>query len=174
MRRKAREMSPYGMVQIHYLHEGRTMRIVRSDKSESESGLVQMSSGIEFKVDELEELTLDKVVAKIDAMVVDMVRQQVSFVRERLSSELPESQSVDGKGKKLDGELILQALDRMQMEFYPDGTPHKIFLDAPPELIASAMQEIENSPELKKRHEQLIEKKREEWRAREADRKLVG
>jgi hypothetical protein len=174
MRRKAREVSPYSMVQTHHLHEGRTMQIVRSDKSESESALVQMSSLIEFKLDEIEDLTLEKVVAKIDATVVDIVRQQVSLVRERLSTELPESQTVDGKGRKFDGEIVLQALDRMQMEFYPDGTPHEIFVDAPPEKIAAAMKEIENSPELKKRHEELVQKKREEWCAREADRKLVG
>ena len=36
MRRKAREISPYGVVQTRYLHEGRAMKITRADQSESD------------------------------------------------------------------------------------------------------------------------------------------
>jgi hypothetical protein len=44
MRRKMRELSPFGMVQIHYLHEGRGMKMVRADESESDSQVQQFSS----------------------------------------------------------------------------------------------------------------------------------
>jgi hypothetical protein len=40
--------------------------------------------------------------------------------------------------------------------------------------MAAVEQEFQNSPELQKRHEDLMARKWEEWRAREADRKLVG
>ena len=34
--------------------------------------------------------------------------------------------------------------------------------------------ELESNPELKRKFDEMMEKKKEEWRAREADRKLVG
>jgi hypothetical protein len=177
MRRKVREISPYSAVQTRYLHEGHRMRVVRPDDTESESGMVQMSSMLEFKMDEIEDQTLDKVIAKIDATVLDMARQQVQFIRQRMNSEIPEAQTLHAKGRKLDGALLLEMLEKMQIEFYPDGTPHEIHVDG--ELftggaLQAALKEFDTNADLKKRHDDLMERKREEWRAREADRKLVG
>ena len=60
MRRKVREVSPYGAVQTRYLHEGRAMKITRADQSESTSGMEQLSVHLEIKFDEIENLTLQK------------------------------------------------------------------------------------------------------------------
>jgi hypothetical protein len=153
------------------------MKVVRGDQSESKSDLRQISTQLEIKIDEIENLTLDKVIQKHDVMIADMVSKQANFIRERMSSELPESQSINTKGKKLSAELILEIKDKMQVAFNPDGTPRQIFLDGhlfTPAAMAAVEQELQNSPELQKRHEDLMARKWEEWRAREADRKLVG
>jgi hypothetical protein len=177
MRRKMREISPFGMVQVRHYHEGRAMKVVRGDQSESKSDLRQISTQLEIKIDEIENLTLDKVIQKHDVMIADMVSKQANFIRERMSSELPESQSINTKGKKLSAELILEIKDKMQVAFNPDGTPREIFVDGhlfTPDVMAAVEQEFQNSPELQKRHKELMARKWEEWRAREADRKLVG
>lgn len=177
MRRKMREISPFGMVQVRHYHEGRAMKVVRDDQSESKSDMQQLSTQLEIKLDEIEDLTLDKAIQKHDVMILDMVSKQANFIRERMSSEIPESQSINAKGGKLNAELILEMKDKMQVAFNPDGTPQEIFFDGhlfTPDAIAAVEQEFQNSPELQKRHEDLMAKKREEWRAREADRKLVG
>ena len=153
------------------------MKVVRGDQSESKSDLRQISTQLEIKIDEIENLTLDKVIQKHDVMIADMVSKQANFIRERMSSELPESQSINTKGKRLSAELILEIKDKMQVAFNPDGTPRQIFLDGhlfTPDAMAAVEQEFQNSPELQKRHEDLMARKWEEWRAREADRKLVG
>ena len=177
MRRKAREISPYGVVQTRYLHEGRAMKITRADQSESTSGMEQLSAHIEIQFDEIENLTLQKVIEKHDAMIVDLVRKQTHFIRERMSSEIPESQTLNAKGRKFDALVAIEMLEKMQIDFYPDGTPHKIFVDGPlftPERMAAVEKEFESNPELKIKFEEMMMKKKEEWRAREADRKLVG
>jgi hypothetical protein len=177
MRRKVREVSPFGMIRSHYIHEGRAMRVTRADQSESKSNLEVLSSPMEIRFDELEGMTLEKTIEKCDALSVDMARKQAEFVRAHLSRELPESQAVDAKGKKLDAELMIETLEKMQIEFYPDGTPHEIHLDGPafdPERMAAVTKEFEEKPELGKKFNDLMERKRDEWRAREADRKLVG
>lgn len=87
------------------------------------------------------------------------------------------SQTLDAKGRKFDAQLVIELLEKMQIEFYPDGTPHEIFGDGPlfmPEKMAAVDKEFESNPELKRKFDEMMEKKKEEWRAREADRKLVG
>ena len=68
-------------------------------------------------------------------------------------------------------------LETIQLEFYPDGRPHELHVVGrlfTPDRIKAADEELQHNPELEKRHDELMARKREEWRAREADRKLVG
>lgn len=177
MRRKAREISPYGAVQTRYLHEGRDMKITRADESESTSGMEQLSVLLEIKYDEIENLTLQKAIAKLDAMIIEMVQKQTNLIRERMSNEIPESQSLDAKGRKFDAQVLIELLEKIQIDFYPDGTPHELHMDGPlfmTERMATVNKELESSPELKKKFNEMMEREKEEWRAREADRKLVG
>lgn len=176
-RRKARAISPFADVQVRYLHEGRGMKVMRADQSESTTAVQQLSSMMEIRADDIPDLTLEKAVAKYDEMILDMVRKQTGLALERLSEDMPKNQSIDAKGKKLDAELILQMLETIQLEFYPDGRPHELHVVGAlfsPERLKAADAELQNNPELQKRYNELMARKREEWRAREASRKLVG
>jgi hypothetical protein len=176
-RRKARAISPFAAVQTRYLHEGRGMKVMRADDSESDTEVQQLSSEMEIKFDEIPELTFEKAIAKYDEMILDMVRKQTGFALERLNQDIPPTQTVDGQGKKLDAEIILEMLETIQLEFYPDGRPHELHVVGglfTPERLKAVDEEFQNNPELQKRHDELMARKREEWRAREADRKLVG
>lgn len=177
MRQKIREVSPYGAIQTRYYHEGRAMKITRADQSESNSGMEQLSAHLEIKLDEIENLTLQKAIEKHDAMIAELVQKQTHFIRERMSSEIPESQILDAMGRRFDAQVVIEMLEKMHIEFYPNGTPHEIFVDGPlftPERMAEVDKEFESNPELKRKFDEMMEKKKEEWRARETDRKLVG
>ena len=150
---------------------------MRADQSESNTGMQQLSSVMEIRFDEIPDLTFERAVAKYDEMILDMVRKQTGFALERLNEDIPKSQSIDAKGKKLDAELFLQMLETIQLEFYPDGRPHELHVVGglfSPERLKAVDEEFQNNPELQERHNELIARKREEWRAREASRKLVG
>jgi hypothetical protein len=177
MRQKARAISPLADVQTRYLHEGRGMRVNRPDDSESKSEVQLLSSTMEVRFDEIPDLTLEMTIAKFDEIILDMVRKQTGFALGRVSAEIPSSQSIDAKGKKLDAELILEMLEAIQLEFYPDGRPHELHVIGSlftEERLRAVDEEFRNNPELQTRHDELMERKREEWRAREASRKLVG
>jgi hypothetical protein len=177
VRRKSRAISPFADVQTRYLHEGRGMKVVRADQSESNSQTEQFTSAMEIKFAEIPDLTFDKSIAKFDEMVIDMVRKQTGFALERLSEDIPATQTVDAKGKKLDAEIILEMFETIQLEFYPDGRPQELQVVGglfTPDRMKAVDEEFQKNPELQKRYDDLISKKREEWRAREADRKLVG
>lgn len=177
IRQKARAISPIADVPLRYLHEGRGMKVKRADQSESTEGMQQLSSTMEIKIDEIPEITFDKVIAKYDGMILDMVRKQTGFALERLNEEIPSSQSVDAKGKKIDAELILQMLEKIEVEFNPDGSPQELLVVGglvSTERMKEISEEFQNNPELQQRYDELIARKREEWHAREACRKLVG
>jgi len=176
-RRKARAISPLGDVQTRYLHEGRGMKVVRTDQSETNRQTEQLTSGMEMKFVEIPDLTLDKSIAKYDEMIIDMVRKQTGFALEKLSEDIPATQTVDARGKKLNAEIVLELFETIQLEFHPDGRPHELHVVGSlftPERMKAVDEEFQNNPDLQKRWEDLMVKKREEWRVREANRKLVG
>jgi hypothetical protein len=177
IRRKARAISPLADVRVRYLHEGKGMKMVRADQSESNTGAQQLSTMAEIKIDEIPDLTLQKALAKYDEMILDLVGKQTGFALDRISEDIPKSQSVDAKGKKLDADLVLQVLETIQIDFYPDGRPHELHVVGglfSEERLRAADKEVKSNPELQKRYEELMARKKEEWRAREASRKLVG
>ena len=139
MRRRVREISPYGTVQTRYFHEGRAMKITRADQSESTSDMKELSAHIEIKVEEIENLTLQKAIEKHDALIVDMVRKQTHFIRECMSKEIPESQTLNAKGRKFDAQVAFEMLEKMQIDFYPDGTPHEISTKSPRAIKAATL-----------------------------------
>ena len=174
---RAQAISPLADVPVQYVHEGRGMSLMRADQSESSSGMHLISGRIAIKIEEVPELTLEKVLAKFDEMILYMVRQQTGLALEQLSKEIPADQSIDAKGKQLDADLFLRMLETIQLEFYPDGRPHELrFIGSlfSTDRLEAVKAELRNNSELRQRYEGLIARKKEEWRAREVDRELVG
>lgn len=83
---------------------------------------------------------------------------------------------VDGGGQPLSFEGILKAFEAIQIDFDSHGNPRM-----PTMMIGAALgpriKELVNDPAVKdfeKKQEEIINKKRLEWRDREANRTLVG
>lgn len=153
------------------------MKVVRDDATVSDSKTQQLSTQTEIRTDEIEHFTFEKVLRKYDEIILDMVRKQTGFALERMHEEIPDSQSVSAKGKPLNAELILEMLETIQLEFHPDGRQQELQVIGglfTPESFQAVQNEFANSPDLQRRHEELINRKRKEWSAREASRKLVG
>jgi hypothetical protein len=177
MSRRIRQISPFGMIEHRRIFEGRRMRVTRSDDTSSESEMVQQSAVMEIKTADIETLTIDQVFEKISAMILEMASGQANTIRAHLAAEIPDSQSIDGRGRKVDAQMVIEMYEKIQVEFNPDGTPHEIFVDGPiwtPERLAAIEREFNENPELKKKFDEMMAKKKEEWLVRESDRKLVG
>ena len=68
-------------------------------------------------------------------------------------------------------------METIWINFNADGTarmPTMVISPSNQESVKAMIQQMENSPELKKRFDYIMTEKREEWNAREADRILVG
>jgi len=80
-------------------------------------------------------------------------------------------------GKPITAELILDALDKVLVDFDADGQPQWPTIVVHPSLSDRLKAEdarFGSEPALAQRFAEIIERKREEWRAREASRVLVG
>jgi hypothetical protein len=115
---------------------------------------------------------------RIDEIAIDFARQQ-SEQTFQLIGEATErvGNVVNSGGKPLTAEIILQALGTMEIDFDHNGKHKPITIVIPPQLqegATAAMELLTTDQRVQAEHRDLMERKREEWRAREASRKLVG
>ena len=159
------------------IHEGDRWKIERSDGTESEQAYQEMSSGFTIGLDEVPDLSPEKVRAKLDAVAEDGARQMSQNIFRELQQATEQvGNTVDAKGKPLTKELFLEMLEKVETDFNPDGEWN------PPAIVMhpnawkaneEKFREWEQDEDFKAKQEEIINKKREEWRAREAFRKLV-
>jgi hypothetical protein len=139
--------------------------------------LKEASGELSLKVGDIPALTLKERIAKLDKVADQMADQIGTHSLKTLSESLDKAgQVVDRKGKPFDAEAIFEVLEKLQIEFDESGK-YDLTILIPPALRPRAEELIrlfETDKKLQKRHADIMERKREEWRDREAARKLVG
>lgn len=162
----------------HIVHEGERMRMTRGDGSQDDSEMKEASGQLEFKYSDVATLTPNQLIAMLDKMAEQMADKMSRHFFETLNETLDKAgQTVDGRGRPLSAELVLDAFERVQTDFDEEGNPSDFTFVAGPELqerARAAFFEIETNPVLRARRDEIIERKRLAWRDREANRKLVG
>jgi hypothetical protein len=85
---------------------------------------------------------------------------------------------VDAGGQPLNEELVLKTLEKLEHSFEPDGTWNPPTILASPEtverLMRSANADGSGSAEFDESLAKILDKKRDDFRRREADRVLAG
>ena len=138
----------------------------------------EVVSELAINSSELEAMTPQQVIARLDVLLLDMARQQGAFVFRHLA-ELAEAETgiVTASREPLNVEFFLQSLGKLYIEFDVNGQPNTSKFDfiGPQGAIsfAAVYQLLIDTPEKKSRYEAIITQKREEWRGRENSRKLV-
>lgn len=159
------------------VHEGHRFGLVREDGKLDEMEWKMIKASETIKLDEVENWTDEQIYAHYERMAKQMAFQQKKMTFEEINK------AVKGVGNEISlngppsAEGILQTYERMWVEFQDDGTHVPLTLVCSPEAqphFARAFQELESDPEMRKRFEELMQRKRNEWRERESARKLVG
>jgi hypothetical protein len=152
--------------------------IVRSSGEIESSGLKLMSAELSILADELPKMTLDQVLHKVDEAAQKVASQLAKLAYQRISEAVEQvGNSIDAKGKRLSAELILELYSTVEIDFDRNGKPKMPTFHVHPkmtEALKLALSELENDIELNRELKQIITNKKEEWREREASRKLVG
>lgn len=163
----------------YFIKEGRNPVTLRPDDSRDETTLKAASAETIFKVEEIPCLSVEQRIARLDTAAREMASQISTHAFETINKAVDKvGNTIDAKGKPFSAESIFEVLEKIHLDFEDDGVkPKELTVVIPPELAERAkevMEKMHQDPELSNRYNEIIEKKRKEWRDREAARKLVG
>ncbi len=172
------ELGIFDEMQQMVLPEGDRLLFVSEDGVEREVSFVPVQAKFSIPAAELPTLTLEQVAAKIDQAAKQMAKQQ----HERILKEFTRAvqavgNELDAKRQPFEPEHILKNLERLHIDFDQSGNARLPKLIVHPDMEPRAkrvLERLEMDPVLRKRLAEIIAMKREEWRARESRRKLVG
>lgn len=171
-------MGVFADVPTSVVVEGNNTVIIREDGSVEKVELKEARVEQEIKFAEVEEMTHERVLDKINDAEKEMAEQIVRAAYEELNRITEETGNViSSDGKPFSIEMLFEMLGKMDLNFDEAGNPIGTMFVAHPNLfpaIAKAISQAEADPETAKRDQALMDQKREEWRVRENNRKLVG
>ncbi len=178
LRRRIRgHMTPFGEVRTYRHHEGHRSRLVTSEGEESESGYHEVSSELLIEGENPQDMPLEELVGKLERIAKEMAGQAKRHAYEAISEAVERAGNVvNAQGRPLTPDTFLEVLEKMDIDFDPSGQPIMPTLVVGTELAAKLRERVpewERDPANARRFEDLIRRKREEWRDREARRRLV-
>ena len=164
-----------GLARHHRQHEGDRFTVVRQDGSQETRRFEQTRVTVTMETDEIRSGGETAAVAAADS-----VSEQISeSVGRRLISEIEAASEQAGTVVRAHGftpEAILESWERGELSFDEEGNwvPQTLLChpDSRPALEA-AFQQLEADPALCARRDEIVNRQREAWRAREARRTLV-
>ena len=171
-------LGPVANVPVSLVFEGNKTILIREDGSVEEMDPKQATAELQVTFEEFEEMNDSVVLNKIDNAAEEMAGQQAkSFYEEvgKAAEEVGNVVSADGKPFSID--MFFEGLEKIDIDFDEDGNPSGLMCPVSPELYPSVVKAIEQAktdPEMDKRFDAIMERKKEEWRVRESNRKLVG
>lgn len=137
----------------------------------------ELETTLSLSTAELQDMRLPQLLERLTDWAEDMAAQQSRMLYNKISETTERTGNVIQADGVFTAETLLAALDTVDVDFDPDGTPRFPTLHIHPsqhDQLLEANREVEDNPELQIRWEDLVAKKREQWRSREARRKLVG
>ena len=158
-------------------HEGHRLRLHREDGTIEDTTPHEFSGEVSFATEELKEMPFEAVLHEAANMGRNLAKQQAQAMYGDIADVAKEAGTqLDAGGRPFHPEIMLELFEKMLIEFDQDGNPQMPALVVHPklaEVIKQKAPEWEADPCLKARWDQTIRRKKEEWRAREARRRLV-
>jgi len=115
----------------------------------------------------------DKIAAKLDALATEVAKKKMELFDRKFRESAEEvGNAVNANGAPLTQDFFLSMLERIDMEFGPNGRPTTEFVPSSIEMRAT-IQQWYGDPAFLSRYNAIVNRKRDEWRDRESNRKLV-
>ena len=163
-------------VAVFRQHEGKVISVVRQDRSEASTSYRSIQVELPMSREEMKNCDLSTIQQKLVEAANQIGRAQTQHMLE-VAGEAADSV---GNVVHADGELtpdkFLEAFRKVEMDFDPQTLKSKTIIVMHPKtaaLVVPKVKEWEKDPKIKAEHERIMAVKREEWRDREANRKLV-
>ena len=171
-------LGPVANVPVSLVFEGNKTILIREDGSVEEMDPKLATAKLEVNTSEFEKMNDEIVFNKINDVAENIAEQQAKSFYEvvgKAAEEVGNVVSADGEPFSMD--LFFEGLQKIDVDFDESGNPIGLAVAMSPKLYQSAAKVFEkakNDPEMDKRFDAIMERKKEEWRVRESNRKLVG
>lgn len=171
-------LGPLAAIRESVVFEGNKITIIREDGSVEEMGFEEITAELQVNFAEVETMTHEMVLDKINRPAKEIAEKKAKFAYEQIGKAAEDGGNVvsaDGQPSSI--EILCEMFEKMDLDFDEAGNPSGTMFVASPKLfplIVEAISQAEADPETAKRDQALIDQKREEWRVRENNRKLVG
>jgi hypothetical protein len=177
-RAEAMLLSPFSEVPEHIVFEGDKLLLVREDGSIEQTEIREITVERQIDLTEVEKMSPETIRQRLDAVAQEMAFKKSKILFEDLEKTVRKTGNiVDVGGKPFSIDDFFKLLEKIWLEFDENDKPIMPMIvvgDKVSDEIAKVLRQAESDPECKKRFQEVIEKKRMEWRDREANRKLVG
>ncbi|OGU36847.1 MAG: hypothetical protein A2315_08530 [Ignavibacteria bacterium RIFOXYB2_FULL_35_12] len=165
--------------QDNILHQIRSFKILHgggfryeSKGKESVSPIKELSMEIFYKYEEVRDFELESFCQKLNEMVINRLGQiQKMMYSEIISATELTGNKVDAKGAKMNPDLILDMLEKIEIRFNEDDEPILPQLHLAPQQF-NKIKDMKFTPEQEKRQQEIIDNKRKKWYAKKRYRKL--
>ena len=171
-------MGPLAKIPVSMIFEGNRTVLIREDGSVDEMQPKVAATDIEVKLAEAEKMTPEMVRDKINDAAEEIAEQQARTFYKKIDISAEEvGNVVTSGGEPFSIDLYLELLEKVDIDFDEAGNPEGLAFAVNPSAlpsIAKVISQAKNDPETDRRYKAIMERKREEFRVRESNRKLVG
>jgi len=174
---RSESLGPLSDLREDRVHEGHRSGIIREDGSLDELEFKKIEVTRTFKIDEMTNWSEKQVREYYEDVAKEVARKQSHLTYQKLGETVAKVGNEITETGPPTAETILNALNKMWLEFNDDGTHVPLTFVTSPEMKPAwdaAFRQLDEDPALRKRHNELLEAKRLQWRERESSRKLVG
>jgi hypothetical protein len=158
-------------------HEGDQYAIRGVDGQTEESGFEEMASEFAITSDELIEKGVLACAEKLQEAAKEIAKSSSIMMFNRIKGATERTGNViDGGGKPLTPELLLELMQKVEMDFDDEGNPLNMAFVVSPETwetYKDRFREWDQDPEVVRKRDLIMARKRREWLDRESNRKLV-
>jgi hypothetical protein len=177
-RRVASHSGFVGQVPKVRMFEGHRSALRRSDGDTTASDFKPISVSHSVPAASVSQMTFAEVLEHLDEMAAKIAREMSHEAFKQLDETLENAGQVFAvKGETMSPSVLLTVMNGLDMSFDDDGSHRNLTLVIHPNKTAAtvaALKALEEDPEIHRQYLALIEQKREQWRVREASRRLVG
>lgn len=158
-------------------HEGHKAEYQTVSGEKVQTNYEKFSSEYQITREEVESGDFESIFKKFQKMGDDAASALAQYSFKFISQVIDKTGNTVNANGKFTYEKFIEVVDKMPIDFDDEtGEPRMPSLYIHPDMagqVKELIQEAESNPENKSRFEQIMERKKEEWRARENSRKLV-
>jgi hypothetical protein len=174
---RSRRRGILNQIASHVIHEGTSNSISRGPSENEPTKMFEAGAETKIGFDEIQSVDLTYILNKANEIADQFERHFSTHLFETMDDVTKKTGlRYDGGGKPLTNDALIEALSGMHMDFDKSGNAN-ISIVAPPAMAATFQKleaEMNEDPALRKRWDDMMEKKRDEFRTREINRNLAG